>query len=100
MIDKLFQHFDEQSWASGLMPKGQIVDSSLINLSKNRNTRNEKKQIKAGKTPDGWDDKPNMKRQKDENARWTNKHGKSDYGYNNVSAHESASFITARADEH
>ena len=30
VIDKLFQHFDEQSWASGLMPKGgQIVYASL-----------------------------------------------------------------------
>ena len=31
LIDKLFQRFDEQLWASGLMPKGgQIVDASLV----------------------------------------------------------------------
>lgn len=84
LIDKLFQRFDEQLWASGLMPKGgQIVDASLVNVPKNRNTRDENKQIKEGKTPDGWDDKPNMKRQKDEDARWTKKHGKSHYGYKN-----------------
>ena len=84
LIDKLFQRFDEQLWASGLMPKGgQIVDASLVNVPKNRNTRDENKQIKEGKTPDGWDDKPNMKRQKDEDARWTKKHGKSYYGYKN-----------------
>ena len=84
LIDKLFRRFDEQLWASGLMPKGgQIVDASLVNVPKNRNTRDENKQIKAGKTPEGWDDKPNMKRQKDEDARWTKKHGKSYYGYKN-----------------
>jgi IS5 family transposase len=84
LIDKLFQRFDEQLWASGLMPKGgQIVDASLVNVPKNRNTRDENKQIKEGNTPDGWDDKPNMKRQKDEDARWTKKHGKSHYGYKN-----------------
>jgi IS5 family transposase len=84
LIDKLFQRFDEQLWASGLMPKGgQIVDASLVNVPKNRNTRDENKQIKEGETPDGWEDQPNMKRQKDEDARWTKKHGKSHYGYKN-----------------
>ena len=84
LIDKLFRGFDEQLWASGLIPKGgQIIDASLVSVPKNRNTRDENKQIKEGKTPDGWDDKPNMKRQKDEDARWTKKHGKSHYGYKN-----------------
>ncbi len=84
LIDQLFQCFDEQLWASGLMPKGgQIVDASLVNVPKNRNMRGENKQIKKGKTPDGWDDKPNRKRQKDEDARWNKKHGKSHYGYKN-----------------
>ena len=62
---------------------GQIIDASLVSVPKNRNTRDENKQIKEGKTPDGWDDQPNMKRQKDEDARWTKKHGKSHYGYKN-----------------
>ena len=79
-----FQRFDEQLWASGLMPKGgQIIDASLVSVPKNRNTRDENKQIKEGKTPDGWDDQPNMKRQKDEDVRWTKKHGKSHYGCKN-----------------
>lgn len=68
----------------GLVLKGgQIVDASLVNVLRNRNTRDENKQIKEGETPDGWDDKPNMKRQKDEDARWIKKHGKSHYGYKN-----------------
>ena len=84
LIDKLFRRFDEQLWQSGLMPKGgQIIDASLVSVPKNRNTRDENKQIKEGQTPDGWDEQPNMKRQKDEDARWTKKHGKSHYGYKN-----------------
>jgi IS5 family transposase len=84
LVDKLFRRFDEQLWQSGLMPRGgQIVDAGLVNVPKNRNMCDENKQIKAGKTPEGWDDKPNMKRQKDEDARWSKKHGKSYYGYKN-----------------
>jgi IS5 family transposase len=84
LIAKLFQRFEVQLWASGLMPKGgQIVDASLVNVPKswNTNTGAENKQIREGKTPDGWDHKPNMKRQKDEDARWTKKHGKRHYDY-------------------
>jgi IS5 family transposase len=84
LIEKLFNHFDEQLWQSGLIPKGgQIIDASLVSVPKNRNTRDENKRIKAGETPEGWDDEPNMKRQKDTDARWTKKHGKSHYGYKN-----------------
>jgi IS5 family transposase len=69
-LSKLFGRFDEQLWQSGLMPKGgQIIDASLVSVPKNRNTRDE--------------NKPIMKRQKDEDARWTKKHGKSHYGYKN-----------------
>jgi IS5 family transposase len=66
------------------MPKGgQIIDARLVNVPKNRNSRDKNKQIKEGKTPEGWDDQPNMTRQKDEDARWTKKHGKSHYGHRN-----------------
>src|SRR5262249_50765889 len=39
--------------------------------------------IKAGQTPEGWKDNPPKKAQKDGDARWTKKHGKSYYGYKN-----------------
>lgn len=84
LMEKLFKRFDEQLWQSGLVPKGgQIIDASLVSVPKNRNTRDENKRIKEGKTPEGWDEQPNMKRQKDEDARWTKKQGKSHYGYKN-----------------
>src|SRR6476660_5503585 len=38
---------------------------------------------KAGKTPPAWKKEPSKNRQKDKDARWTKKHGKSFYGYKN-----------------
>ena len=39
--------------------------------------------IKDGETPEGWEKQPAKRRQKDTDARWTKKHGKSHYGYKN-----------------
>ncbi len=45
-------------------------------LPKQRNTDDEKADIKAGKIPDSWKDKPAKLRQKDRDARWTVKFSK------------------------
>lgn len=37
---------------------GQTVDSSLVAAPKQRNTKQEKDDIKAGKVPDAWKDRP------------------------------------------
>jgi transposase, IS5 family len=39
--------------------------------------------IKEGKTAKEWGNKPAKNRQKDKDARWTKKHARSYYGYNN-----------------
>jgi len=52
-------------------------------VPKNRNTREENAAIKNGEVPEGWADKPAKRSQKDADARWTRKHGKSHYGYKN-----------------
>jgi IS5 family transposase len=39
--------------------------------------------VKAGRIPEAWDNKPAKLRQKDRDARWTKKHGKSFFGYKN-----------------
>ena len=46
-------------------------------------SRKENARIKAGETPECWQDKPAKRRQKDVEARWTKKHGRSHYGYKN-----------------
>ena len=53
----------------------QIIDASIVA----GNRRDDNEQIE---TPEAWADKPAKRRQKDRDARWTKKHGKS-YGYKN-----------------
>ncbi|MEE9358588.1 MAG: transposase, partial [Sedimenticolaceae bacterium] len=61
--------------------KRQIVDAAIVPVPRQRNTREENRQIKAGDSPEAWGD--NKRRQKDVAARWTMKHGKTHYGYKN-----------------
>ncbi len=55
---------------------GQIVDASIVEAPKQRNTKDEKAAIKAGRIPQAWKDKPHKLRQKDRDARWTLKRGR------------------------
>ncbi len=48
--------------------KGQIIDASIIPVPKQRNTRAENAQVKAGETPELWQE--NKLAQKDLDARW------------------------------
>jgi hypothetical protein len=68
---------------SYIAPGGQIVDASIVPVPRNHNTRDENAAIKRGEVPEDWADKPAKLAQKDVDARWTKKHGKSHYGYKN-----------------
>lgn len=84
VVDELFDAFDAHLKAQGwLAMGGQMIDASIVPVPKQRNGRDENAAIRAGETPKGWDDKPARRRQKDTDARWTKKHGKSHYGYKN-----------------
>lgn len=81
-LDKLFQCFDHYLAGQGFQAKlGHIVDASLIEAPKQRNSRAENAEIKAGTCPRSWKENPAKKRQKDLEARWTIKAGKTYYGY-------------------
>src|SRR3981189_3854409 len=84
MIEKLFERFDQHLAAKGYMARGgQIIDASIVLVPTQRNSRDENAELQAGRTPAGWKQKPAKVRQKDPDARWTKKHGKSFYGYKN-----------------
>ena len=84
MVEALFKQFDGYLSRQGYIARGgQILDASIVPVPKNRNTRDENKAIKNGEVPEGWADKPAKRSQKDTDARWTKKHGKSHYGYKN-----------------
>ena len=76
-IDNLFGRFDKHLSKAGYLAKGgQIVDATIVAAPKQRNSDGEKADIKAGKIPDAWKDKPAKLRQKDRDARWTVKFSK------------------------
>lgn len=72
-VKVLFARFDAAIREAGYIAmSGQLVDASLIATPKQRNTVEEKTEIRAGKTADEiWPDRPAKARQKDTHARWT-----------------------------
>lgn len=84
LIEPLFEQFDgyliEQGYAA---QGGQIVDATLIPVPKQHNGKDENEQVKRGEVPAQWQEKPHKRAQKDTDARWTKKGGKSYFGYKN-----------------
>ena len=81
---KLFDRFDRHLGANGYVARaGQIVDATIVAVPRQRNTREENETVKSGRTPAAWEKMPAKNRQKDKDARWTKKHGRSFYGYKN-----------------
>ena len=84
LVEQLFADFDAYLRAQGYLAMGgQIIDATIVAAPKQRNSREENAQLKAGETPSGFVAKPAKNRQKDKDARWTKKHGRSYYGYKN-----------------
>ena len=74
-IDKLFARFDAALKDRGYLAMGgQIIDATVVQAPKQRNTEAEKAAIKEGGVPEGW--KPAKTRQKDRDARWSIKYSK------------------------
>jgi len=84
IIDELFERFEQYLQTAGYAAKGgQIIDATLIPVPVQRNSREENTQIKHGEVPAEWEENPHKRVQKDVDARWTKKNGKSYYGYKN-----------------
>src|SRR5215218_6340701 len=82
LVEALFEAFDAHLKSRGYLAMGgQIVDASIVSAPVQRNSRAENTAIKDGHPPVAW--KPNKRAQKDVDARWTKKHGKSYFGYKN-----------------
>ncbi len=82
VIDQIFIRLRDELGKQGLiMNNGSIVDASIVDAPKQRNSRDENARIKAGKKPEEWSE--NKSRQKDTDASWTNKDKQSRFGYKN-----------------
>ena len=79
-VDALFGELDRQIRAHGLEARaGQIVDATLVPAPRQHFTRDEKEMLKENAMPADWS--AAKRRQKDLDASWTKKHGKSYHGY-------------------
>jgi len=84
LIDRLFERFGRHLEAKGYIARGgQMVDATIVPVPRQRNSRDENDQVKTGTTPEDWKKRPSKNRQKDKDARWTKKHGRSYFGYKN-----------------
>lgn len=84
LVDKLFAEFAASLTERGYAAqKGMVIDARIVEAPKQRNSRQDNDLIKEGLMPADWRDEPAKIRQKDLDARWTKKHGRSYYGYKN-----------------
>lgn len=83
--DKLFGIFNGMLESANVLANiGSIVDASFVEVPRQRNDRDENKQIKeTGKAPEEWKDNTHKLAQKDIDARWTKKRDTTYYGYKN-----------------
>lgn len=76
----LFESVDKQLLKKGFIARGgQMIDATLIPAPKQHNSKEENELIKQDAMPADWN--PAKRRQKDLDATWTKKHGKSYFGY-------------------
>ena len=84
VIEKLFDRFKEELQKRHLLAtEGKIIDATIVEVPIQRNSREENKEIREGRVPQQWHDKPHKLSRKDTDARWTKKGGKSFFGYKN-----------------
>ena len=81
LVKKLFLRFDGFLRRNGFeAQKGQMVDANIVRVRIRRDSREVNEQVKAGDAENaGWSE--NARCQKDVDARWTMKNGKSFFGY-------------------
>jgi len=95
LIENLFTTLDKQLDKDGIIVhKGKIIDAAIVEVPKQRNSREEIDQLKEGTIPENWNE--NTTRQKDTDAQWTRKHFQNYFGYkNHIKVDSKTKLITA-----
>jgi IS5 family transposase len=84
LVEELFSLFiKELEKLNLIINEGKIIDASFVEVPRQRNSREENTQIKAGEIPESFTQNPHKERQKDTDARWTKKNNVSYFGYKN-----------------
>jgi IS5 family transposase len=82
LFDCFYKELEEQKL---IVSEGKMVDASFHEVPRQRNSREENKQIKQGNTPEEWKEEKHKHKlsHKDTEARWTKKNNQTYYGYKN-----------------
>jgi IS5 family transposase len=84
LVEDLFSLFlNELDKLNLIVNEGKIIDASFVEVPRQRNSRAENAQIKAGEIPESFTQNPHQLSQKDTDARWTKKNNISYFGYKN-----------------
>lgn len=94
-VRKLFDRFHRELENKNLIVnKGKIIDASIVEAPRQRNSREENEGIKQGEIPDEWSEK--KKSHKDVEARWVKKNKENFFGYkNHVKVDSKKKFVDA-----
>ncbi len=83
-IDELVGVFKDPLAAHGYrLQTGTLVDSSVVQVPRQRNSREENATLKSGEVPSDWKEQPHKLCPQDTEARWFKKKGVSHFGYKN-----------------
>lgn len=95
VIEEVFLKFNEELEEQGLIThKGTMIDATFVEAPRQRNTREENKQIQEGEVPQEWEGNAHKIAQKDTEASWTKKK-ETHYGYkNHIKADVDSKLIT------
>jgi len=96
MVNTLFKKLDNRLDKEGvIIHKGKMADATIVETPRQRNTKEENDQVKAGEVPQGWKANQNKLRQKDVDAAWLKKNGETFYGYkDHIKADTKSKLIT------
>jgi transposase, IS5 family len=98
VLETIFNGFVQQLEEKGIVTRsGSIVDATFVDVPRQRNTKEENKEIKEGKVPEEWekDENRHKKAQKDVDARWATKNKEVHYGYkNHINVDKKSKIIT------
>ena len=93
----LFDLFLKELETLGLVVnEGKIIDASFVEVPRQRNSRDDNKQIKNNEIPEAWKNNPRKLSQKDTDARWTKKNNQTFFGYKNHVKTDSKSKIICK----
>ena len=84
ILEKIFEMFNAQLEEEKIITySGSIIDATFVEVPKQRNTREENKDISEGNVPKKWQSKKNRNKivQKDMDARWVTKNKVRHFGY-------------------